>query len=289
MSAVINANQETLNTIIALYKEVYGEENYQQALQKALKTKNKEGFTVLMQAVKNKNSETLNTIIDLYKEAYRGATEEYQQALQEALKTPNSAGFTVLMSAVKNGNPDTVNAVADLHNSVGLPLNFLNERGMSIIKSVIIDSETDGKTKIEHLNTLIQKDLELNPKETWKYAKEDNSLLFATYCCSLIHQQKKNQQKKKKLKQLIKRLNELKTKRQGRSGVIIDNIAKSLGLKRQENYIALLDSFNKTARELEVSDLQMLMEGSIVKAEVRPTSQYRGGRGGINPFVYRPN
>ena len=64
MQAITDKNPEIsvelLNSIIKLYKEIYGEgtKEYKQALQTALKTLSKENFTILMSAVKTDNIKT---------------------------------------------------------------------------------------------------------------------------------------------------------------------------------------------------------------------------------------
>ena len=113
--------------------------------------------------------------------------------------------YVTLLEATKDKNLEMLNNVADLHNDVDLPLNFLNSNNMSAIKSIIIDNKIIYEQKIQRLNILIQKGIELNPEEKWKYIKEENNLLFATHCCSLIHKQNKQ-----KLQQLTDRLKNLK-------------------------------------------------------------------------------
>ena len=217
-----------------------------------------------MDAVKTENIEIVETehieivkaVIELYKKLDK-------EALKKILITPNKDGFTVLMQAVITGNIEIINIIADLHNKVGVPLNFLNEKNnLSIIKSIITNNKIELKQKIERLNILIQKGIELNPKEEWKNNKEKNSLLFATHCCSLIHKQNIE-----KLNQLTNKLTELKkeiTYKQNTNKLQkIDSIITNLKSQTQNNYTELLNSFNNLAIELEVSELKNLMEGYV--------------------------
>ena len=256
INAVITRNIDIVKSIINLYNEAFKEN--QEDLKEILIKPNNAGFSVLMQAIIIENIGILRSVIDLYNEAFKGNPED----LQTILTKPNKAGFTVLTSAVASNNLKIIEAVATLCISVGLPLNFLNKKYISVTKSIITNCKINLNQKINKLNILIQKGLELNPEESWKENKEENRLLFAVHCCSLIHKQNRE-----KLTQLINKLTklkeEIKYKQNTNKIQRIDNIITNLKLQTQNSYTELLNSFNKLAIELEVSELKNLMEGYV--------------------------